>query len=226
MATAKINKNALQHKHSPTVYHPKGQQGTGVSSWQSPTGYSRTGKGTGQPYKYTPPTKFAVGFKKPLTPSKVRSAVAEETAWPGLVPGFNDIYPTCSAVAVAAHLLYSADLAISDDQIWELHRLAGGTEDEGVPIEAVLEALKSFLLKGPWWQVKLRDFCRTDENVLVAGLLVGITLPHAGHAVLTTPRGMVSWGRLMPFSGEPDEAWALEWEAPAVSLAGLNRELG
>ena len=32
------------------------------------------------------------------------------------------------------------------------------------------------------------------------------------HAVLAHPYGMISWGLLMARSGEPREAWALQWD--------------
>jgi hypothetical protein len=31
------------------------------------------------------------------------------------------------------------------------------------------------------------------------------------HAVLAHPYGMVSWGWVMAWSGEPQEAWELQW---------------
>lgn len=167
----------------------------------------------------------AKAFKKRNTPvvssvtAAKRAAVAPIEAgirWPGLIPGFNDIYPTCSALAVASHLQAALGIAMTDNDIWVLHTLAGGDVSTGTSIESVLEAAGTYWLKQDGQQARLRSFCQADENVLVSGLVVGLSLPHDGHAVLTQPGGMVSWGRLMPLAGEPEEAWALEWETAAA----------
>jgi hypothetical protein len=149
-----------------------------------------------------------------------RAAVAPDAARPGLVPGFNDLYPTCSAVAVASHLFAASGIMMPDEEIWHLHRLAGGTADDGVPIEDVLEAAREYPVRGTALQARLRSFFRTDLNVIAPGLIVGISLPHDGHAVVTQPGGMVSWGWLLPLNGEPEEAWALEWEVLAQAETG------
>ena len=181
--------------------------------------------------------------QKKRTPSQVQAQAANQKASTPLVtaaravkraavqpvgitwqaPGFNDIYPTCSAVAVASHLTYATGIVLSDNAIWRLHKQAGGSEDGSVSIEAILQVASSYWGSGFMRQAKLRNFCRADLNVLVSGLVVGISLPHDGHAVLTQPDGIVSWGRLMPPFGEPGEAWALEWEIlTGVEAAGWN----
>jgi hypothetical protein len=151
--------------------------------------------------------------KKPVPP-KVRAATAPDdllvrpgSIWP---LGCNDVAPTCAAVAVACHLQAAAGLVMPDKDIMKLHRLAGG--ESGATIESVLE-----VLAGDWGNavrfspVRLLSFFRTDEQFLLAGLVVGVRLGHEGHAVLSTPRGMISWGRAMAWEGTPEEAWALEW---------------
>jgi len=134
-----------------------------------------------------------------------RAAMASDVM--SKVPGFNDVYPTCSALAIAYHLATVTGIVLADDEILALHRLAGGTVDSGTSIEAALEAARS-----GGCRVRLRDFFRVAEDAPVPGLVMGISLPHDGHAVLTHPAGMVSWGRLMPFTGQREEAWALEWD--------------
>jgi hypothetical protein len=156
----------------------------------------------------------ARGKKTPVVAKKVAAVAPEETAV--RLPGFswlmacNDFAPTCAAAAVANHLLACTGLAMSEDDILQLHTMAGG--DNGADIAAVLECMHAhrncFGAASKAW---LATYTRTDEDVIVAGLVVGVRLPHAGHAVLSHPQGMVSWGRVMPFAGVPQEAWALEW---------------
>jgi hypothetical protein len=87
--------------------------------------------------------------------------------------------------------------------------MAGGDD---ATIESVLETIQSTRSAfGEARKAYLTRFTRTDHNVIVSGLIVGVRLGHAGHAVVSTSRGMVSWGRVMPFAGIPEEAWALEW---------------
>jgi hypothetical protein len=122
----------------------------------------------------------------------------------------NDVAPTCAAAAVANHLLAYTGLRMTDEDIMSLHNMAGG--DDGASIEAVLETIQSHRsCFGAASKAYLSTFTRTDSDVIVAGLVVGVRLQHAGHAVVSTSRGMVSWGRVMPFEGTPEEAWALEW---------------
>jgi hypothetical protein len=130
---------------------------------------------------------------------------------PGWSLGCNDVLPSCAATAVANHLLAATGVMMAEKEVAWLHERAGG--DDGATIESVLELLAwdaSVIRQRP---VRLRSFTRTDEEVIVAGLVVGVSLPHARHAVLSHPQGMVSWGRVLPWAGEPYEAWALEWLA-------------
>jgi hypothetical protein len=148
-----------------------------------------------------------------VTPkAKAAVAPAELLALPGLTwpMGCNDTVPTCASVAVVCHLQAATGLVMTDEQILRLHEKAGGWS--GASIESVLEVLRDDW--GPvsrFCSVRLLSFFQTDEQCLLAGLVVGVRLPHAGHAVLSAPGGMISWGRYMAWDGEPDEAWALEW---------------
>src|SRR6266567_1509518 len=139
------------------------------------------------------------------------AAVAPAEAVPGSLwtLGCNDVAPTCAAAAVANHLLWRTGRAMTDREVAWLHRAAGG--DSGAAIADVLEYLRDSVMPLESGSVKLGSFCRTDEEVIVAGLIVGVKLPHARHAVVSVPGGMVSWGQVLPWAvGEPEEAWALE----------------
>jgi len=144
----------------------------------------------------------------------VRAAVMpEEVVLPGAdwPLGCNDVAPTCSAVAVAAHLRAATGRTMRETDILALHQIAGG--ESGASIESVLECLRSkpYVFATALGGMRLRHFFRTDDQCIVAGLVVGIRLGHEGHAVVSAPGGMISWGRFMPWDGEPEEAWALEW---------------
>ncbi len=155
------------------------------------------------------------GKHVPLKPLK-RAATAPEIL--DTLPGFwlggcNIESPVCPAVAIANSLLACTGIAVSDSDIMRWHREAGGQED-GAVIANVLETLYCRWIRegsnSP--EARLIRFCRTDENMIIIGSVLGLRLPHDGHAVLAHPRGMVSWGRVLPFEGIVEEAWALEWE--------------
>jgi hypothetical protein len=150
-----------------------------------------------------------VAPKKAAAIAPAELALAPASYW---ALGGNDEIPDCAAVAVANHLRASTGLVMADENILRLHVLAGGNDDESTSIVSVLEILHEH----PGWfgvRALLASFTRTDEEVIVAGLVVRVSLPHAGHAVLSHPQGMVSWGQVLPWAGVPDEAWALEWLA-------------
>jgi hypothetical protein len=155
--------------------------------------------------------------KKVPTQAQKRAATIADAGFQmeaGPLPGWswlmacNDYAPTCAAAAVANHLLAVTGFAMADDDILRLHAMAGG--DDGADIPAVLEVMRGFDY-ALFSRTRLARFTRTDEDVIVSGLIVGVRLGHAGHAVVSTPRGMVSWGREMPFAGVVEEAWDLEW---------------
>lgn len=148
-----------------------------------------------------------------VTPKKVAAIAPSELVLPGSSwpTGCNDIAPTCAAVAVACHLQASIGITMTDREILLLHEMAGG--ETGATIESVLEVMhgrngRVLRLNG----TRLRTFFRADEQFLLAGLVVGVKLGHEGHAVLAAPGGMISWGRFIPWDGDPVEAWALCWD--------------
>lgn len=163
-------------------------------------------------------------------PPRARAAVAPEPllARPEWPVGCNDLYPTCASAAVACHLRAATGLVIPDGEILRLHKLAGGPS--GATISDVLEAARGSWLKvgANGARVRLQSFFQADETFLLAGMIVGVTLGHEGHAVLAVPGGMISWGQFMPWKGEPEEAWALEWVwlreplAPEPGPAGVR----
>jgi hypothetical protein len=144
-------------------------------------------------------------------PAKAAAVMAPGTELlPGWSMGCNDWGPTCASAAVANHLLAATGLVMTEQQVMLAHMLAGG--DDGADIPAVLEALTAHpaLLAGGLGAVA--RFWRADEQLIVPGLVAVIALPHARHAVLSHPDGMVSWGGVRPWTGEPLEAWAIEWQ--------------
>ena len=144
--------------------------------------------------------------------AKARAAVAPTelfrpgSNWPSAC---NEYAPTCASVAVACHLQAATGIGMLDADILKLHAMAGG--ESGATIGNVLEALAEHGSELNHGWVRLVSFFRTDEQFLTAGLVVGVTLGHTGHAVLSAPGGMISWGQFMPWQGEPEEAWCLEW---------------
>jgi len=160
-------------------------------------------------------SQAAAKARKAGVQPKARAAVMPEELllYPGsLWPlGCNDVVPTCAAVAVACHMQAATGITLSDKEILHLHELSGGGDGDGVCISDVLEVIKANWLAFGRGRTKLLSFFPTDEDCLVAGLVVGIRLPHAGHAVVSVPGGMISWGRRMAWDGVPEEAWCLEW---------------
>ena len=145
--------------------------------------------------------------------AKAKAAIAPKpllvrpgSAWP---TGCNDVVPTCAATAVACHLQAATGITMSDEDIVKLHELAGGAT--GATISNVLEAMSAHWSCFGHDRIRLLSYFRADEQFILAGMVVGLQFSHAGHAVLSVPGGMISWGQLMPWAGEPDEAWCLEW---------------
>lgn len=128
---------------------------------------------------------------------------------PPWIAGGNDMLPTCASAAVANHLLAATGRRMSDADVLLLHALAG--DDQGADLSGVLELLRSSVVPLSCGLVGLAELTQADEDAIAAGLLVGLSLPHARHAVLAHPRGMVSWGMVLPWQGVPDEAWAVQW---------------
>jgi hypothetical protein len=120
------------------------------------------------------------------------------------LPGCNDLLPVCAVTAVANHLLAATGVTASDADMLALHDLAGG--DDGARIGTVLDAACQAGLAG----IRLRRFGPADFTG--PGLVCGISTRRGYHAALSHPYGMVSWGLVLPRTGELMEAWALEWE--------------
>ena len=119
------------------------------------------------------------------------------------------LLPACAPVALAEHLRFWTGAHIPDEEILALHRMLGG----GATVTDVFEAAAE------------REFCgfrpdtwtRCDVSTQgVPGLIYGLTVTAGYHAVLAVPGGMRSWGLVLPWPGEPEEAWHLEW-VPALS---------
>lgn len=149
------------------------------------------------------------GKKAPVKAAAL--APADAVLLPGWSLGCNDWGPTCASAAVANHLLAHAGLEMTEYEVALLHALAGG--EEGADIPSVLEALRSAPRLAAGGRVRVASFFQADEQLIVPGLVVVTGLPHARHAVLSHPRGMVSWGGVRPWEGIPLEAWAIEWDA-------------
>lgn len=130
------------------------------------------------------------------------------------LPGGNDALPSCAAAAVANHRLAATGLAMTEDEILALHRLAGG--EDGASVGDILEAMAADGLLAWFW--------RADPDVIVPGLIVVTGFPRARHAVVACPGAMISWGRVLPWAGEPEEAWALGWTTDDHSL-GVSRSI-
>jgi hypothetical protein len=110
--------------------------------------------------------------------------------------------PVCAAVAVAASLQRLTGTGADPREIWALHKLAGRTS-----IEAVIEAAAEHGLAGH----RITGFWPLDPGLLLDGLVYGVQIQQGYHAVLGVPGGMLSWDTVLPLSGEPEEAWAIEW---------------
>ena len=123
-----------------------------------------------------------------------------------------DSLPACAAAALAEHLWYWTGTAVTDEEVLALHELAGG---HGAPIAEVLEAAAEHGLGG--W----RPDTWTGYAEPVPGLLCGLQLAAGYHAVLALPRGMLSWGMILPWPASPEEMWHLEWQPgqPALALS-------
>jgi len=144
--------------------------------------------------------------KRRAAPAPDGTLVLPGSSWP---MGCNDAAPTCAAVAVGCCLQAATGLAVTDAEILKLHKMAGG--DNGATIESTLEAARAHWGVFGHGKMRLMSFFRADESLIIAGMVVGVTLGHQGHAVLATPGGMISWGREMAWDGEPEECWCLEW---------------
>lgn len=142
----------------------------------------------------------------------------------------------CGPEALAASLRLQG-LAIADDDLLRLHRLAGADDDTGAPPPVTLEAASEYGLAGvrlaavaelpldqsslPSGQlarhrleVDLREAGHSFGEGLIHGLILGVDLP-GPHTVLATAQGWWSWGELWCPCEFPDAvieaAWAVTW---------------
>jgi hypothetical protein len=108
----------------------------------------------------------------------------------------------CAPAAIAEHLFAATGVAVPDADI-----LALGENMPGGCLWEYLEAAATAGLGG----VRLAGFWQCDEDLFIPGLVYGVGMLGGYHAVLSHPRGLVSWGLLLPRLGVPREAWHLEW---------------
>ena len=150
--------------------------------------------------------KTPVSHKKAALPALAR---AHTLAEPGIVlwlPGCDEELPVCAVTAVANHLLAATGIIAADDEMLELHLLAGG--DSGATIDDILDAAVTCGLAGR----HLARFGMADRTS--PGTVAGLRMAAGYHAVLVAPAGMmISWGMVLPQLGDPEEAWYLDWEA-------------
>lgn len=136
----------------------------------------------------------AIGAKKAAA-TRAANLKKKVTASPDLD------YGGCAVTAVTSLLPCQLDLR-------GLFTAAGGDDQDGVVIEAVLEELRARGLITGYTPVPL------DGDLSVSGLVLGVDLPGA-HAVATCPGGWQSWGQVWPAAGFPDavvcEAWAIDY---------------
>lgn len=110
--------------------------------------------------------------------------------------------PVCAAVAIAASLQWQTGTEAEPAEIWSLYKLAGSATLGGV-----IEAAASTGLAGH----QIGYWAPWDPDIMLDGLVYGVTIEEGYHAVLTVPGGMLSWDTTLPRRGEPAEAWIIEW---------------
>jgi hypothetical protein len=115
------------------------------------------------------------------------------------------LLPSCAPVAIAAHLAAFTGVIAPADDILALHAKSSG--------RLTLAELLELLAVDDFAGMRLESFRRCDPDVTVPGWLYGLDTSLGYHAVLALPGAMTSWGRVLPLSGQPREAWHLEWAA-------------
>jgi hypothetical protein len=141
--------------------------------------------------------------KKFVTKKQAQAPDSRETS---AVPTGQNIHliPSCAAVALAEHLHFWTGTAVPEKKILELHGVLGG----GALITDVFEAAAELSFCG----FRPDTWTRCDVSTEgVTGLIYGLTVTAGYHAALAVPGGMLSWGLVLPWPGEPEEAWHLEW---------------
>lgn len=190
--------------------------------------------------KHTPAKQKAPATAKSKAPAKVHTKA--QHAKPAKAAGFaiGDLLPVCSAQALAQSLRLAGQ-RVTDDEVLELHHLAGGTMDEAAHVGHVLAAAALSGLSGcrprtpeiTWtqvWQLEsigkvalwgqaLEAFFDQGhrpveplvDEAFVHGLILQIDVP-GPHAVLATADGWWSWGELYsPWPARVEAAWAVSW---------------
>lgn len=172
--------------------------------------------------------------KSTKTSSKHTAPAHKTTAHKARGFAIGDLLPVCAAEAVAMSLRLAGQ-RVSDDDVAELHWLAGGTEYEPVSIGAALAAAARFGIGGVRpvpAQLVLATGQRGDALCEVSGvenvslkraelvgaelvslhaLILGVDWP-GPHCVLATAGGWWSWGQLWtPWACTIEEAWAVTW---------------
>ena len=112
--------------------------------------------------------------------------------------------PACGPVALAEHLRAHTGAVASTADI-----LALWLATEPAALGELFEAARDIGLGGH----RLAYFEQYDPETDMPGLVYGISLGTGRyHAALAVPGGMISWCRVVPRNGTPEEAWHLEWE--------------
>jgi hypothetical protein len=129
--------------------------------------------------------------------------VAPKTAKAPLGTGGLHSLEVCGPAALAEHLLAFTGAWVTDSEIISLAK-----DSAGGSLGDLLELARS----GSFGGRTLAGFRRADPGRAVPGLLYGLETENGYHAVLALPSGVLSWGTAMPWPGQPEEAWYLDWE--------------
>jgi hypothetical protein len=122
----------------------------------------------------------------------------------GFLAAANEDWPCCAATAIATHLYVATGIVASYEDVVSLHLAAGG--EQGALIPELLEVASSGFAG-----TRLSGFGHVDDLSL-PGTVAGLRLPGGTHAALILSRvACVSWGRVLPVTGELEESWWLEW---------------
>jgi hypothetical protein len=144
--------------------------------------------------------------KTAVAPKKAAAHDSRETSTDSPTGRNIHLLPVCAPVALAAHLLWWTGTEASDEEILALHRMLG----DAATIPGAIEAAAEYGFCG----FRPDSWARCDVSTQgVPGLMYGLAVPTGYHAVLALPAGVLSWGTVLSWPGEPAEAWHLEWKA-------------
>lgn len=176
------------------------------------------------PAKAKKTVKHVTAKAKPATHPKVAGLALDGVA-------------CCGAEALAVSLRLQG-LSVTGADVLALHRLSGADDEHGAPVEATLDAAVRFGLGGlaravavqpadqlalpsgqlvrHWSEVDLGEVDDYLSEGLIHGLILGLDLPEAPHAVFATPDGWWSWGELYCPCEFADAviygAWLFSWD--------------